>query len=245
MDYNQSMLHFGPDKSTPAPHRDAIYPPFAHIDDTPEDHRRREQMIQQQIVARSIRNPRVLGAMSRVSRHLFVNPDQRAEAYQDQALPIEHQQTISQPYIVALMSDQADIKPRHRVLEIGTGSGYQTAILALLAHEVYTVERIEELSKGAQSVLTGLGFTNIFYRIGDGTSGWPEHAPFDRILVTAASAKAPQSLLDQLSDGGKLIIPLGQSDLQMLTVIERRGDQFHSEKLISCRFVPLIHERSG
>ncbi|HMD55426.1 MAG TPA: protein-L-isoaspartate O-methyltransferase, partial [Phycisphaerae bacterium] len=173
----KSMWHFGPDKSDPAPNRATVFPPFAHIDDSPDDRRRREQMIQQQIVARSISNQRVLGAMSRVPRHLFLDPDQRAQAYTDQALPSAHQQTISQPFIVAIMSEQLDVKPQHRVLEIGTGTGYQTAILALLAREVYTVERIEALSTNAQAVLTGLGFTNIFYLIGDGSSGWAQHAP--------------------------------------------------------------------
>ena len=235
------MLHSGPNQSSVATNRTAVFPPFAHIDDSPDDRRRREQMIQQQIVARSIHNQRVIGAMSRVPRHLFLDPDQRAEAYTDQAMPSAHQQTISQPFIVAIMSEQLDIKPQHRVLEIGTGTGYQTAILALLAHEVYTVERIEALSTNAQAVLTGLGFTNIFYLIGDGSSGWAQHAPFDRILVTAASTEVPQSLLEQLIDGGKLIIPLGgNNDVQMLTAIDRRGETFRRVDLLACRFVPLI-----
>jgi protein-L-isoaspartate(D-aspartate) O-methyltransferase len=239
------MVHFSPDKFKLVGDLVVTFPPLTVDDDTPEDRRQRDQMIHQQIIARSVTNPRVLGAMAAVPRHLFLTSRQQSEAYTDQALPVAHQQTISQPYIVAYMSEQLEVKPEHRVLEIGTGTGYQTAILALLAREVYTVERIEALSAGARTVLDGLGFINIFYRIDDGSCGWPEHAPFDRILVTAASSSVPQPLLDQICDGGKLVIPIGTRDLQMLTAIERRGDQFRSVDLLTCRFVPLISRQNS
>jgi len=200
----------------------------------------RQRMVNEQLRERGIRNPRVLEAMSRIPRHLFVPFEYRAHAYSDGPLPIGHGQTISQPYIVALMTQMLRLKGSERVLEIGTGSGYQAAVLAYLAKEVHTVERLDYLAERAARVLDNIGFQNVFIHQGDGTLGWPPEAPYDRILVTAAAPIAPQTLLDQLEDGGRMIIPVGSRGGQHLEAWERQGPDFVHESVLPVAFVPLI-----
>jgi protein-L-isoaspartate(D-aspartate) O-methyltransferase len=204
----------------------------------------RLDMIETQIESRGVRDPDVIAAMRSVPRHLFVPDELQAEAYTDQALPIGHGQTISQPYIVGLMTAALKIDVAHTVLEVGTGSGYQTAILAEMADTVYTVELVPELSERAGAVLDRLGYRNVVATVGDGSVGLPEAAPFGGILVAAAAPEAPQPLLDQLADGARLVIPIGAAGRdQILTTIVRRGDRFETEPGIPCRFVPLLGER--
>jgi protein-L-isoaspartate(D-aspartate) O-methyltransferase len=199
-----------------------------------------EEMLNDQLIARGIRNEGVLRAMGRVPRQKFIPPQLRDKAYQDQPLPIGEGQTISQPYMVAWMTELLEITKQDKVLEIGTGSGYQAAVLAELSGMVYTVERIAALSEKAQSTLSGLGYTNIRFMVGDGALGWKEHSPFDKIIVTAAADHAPAGLIAQLADGGKFVIPLGPPYLQQLTLIEKHGGKILSKPLGSCTFVPLI-----
>ena len=202
----------------------------------------RERMVREQIEARGVTDPRVLEAMRRVPRHLFVPPDYRDLAYSDGPLPIGHGQTISQPFIVAYMTALLRLKGDEKVLEIGTGSGYQAAVLAHLAREVHTVERIPALAEQARQRLEALGLDNVTVHLGDGTLGLPELAPFDAILVTAAAPKVPQSLLDQLADGGRLVIPVGSRGVQYLERWLRFGDEFRRQVLDPVAFVPLIGE---
>lgn len=209
-------------------------------DDLTEYDRARERMVQSQIEARGIKDPRVLDAMRQVPRHLFVPVDMRGSAYRDSPLPIGEGQTISQPYIVALMTEMLELSGEERVLEIGTGSGYQSAILSLLAREVYTVERLPNLAQRAEEVLRQLGYTNVHIRVGDGTLGWPEHAPYEAIIVTAASPEVPAPLLDQLADGGRLVAPVGPRWNQTLVRVRREGDRFRRERLTAVAFVPLV-----
>lgn len=199
----------------------------------------RQEMVELQIKRRGIRDKRVLDAMLKVPRHLFVPEQMKELAYGDEPLPIGEGQTISQPYIVAYMTETLKLTGREKVLEIGTGSGYQTAILAELAREVYTVELIPELSRRAQKVLSELGFQNIHFLVGDGTRGWPENAPYEAILVSAAPATVPRSLIDQLKDNGRMIIPVG-TDYQELVLIRKIMDGWEEERLIGVRFVPLV-----
>lgn len=204
-----------------------------------------ERMIRQQIVERGITDPRVLDAMRAVPREKFFPSETRNEAYADRAAPIGHGQTISQPYIVALMTDRLDVRAEHKVLEIGTGSGYQTAILSRLAGQIFTMERVKPLLDEAWDRLLGMGLRNIHFRHGDGTSGWPEQAPFDRILIAAAARAAPRELLlDQLVDGGVAVLPVGDNTQQMLVRIRRAGDELVSTDLCPCRFVDLIGQAS-
>ena len=209
------------------------------------DAERRTRMVETQIVARGVRDPRVLSAMRTVPRHLFVDPGQREEAYEDRPLPIAGNQTISQPYIVALMTDLLELSPSDTVLEVGTGSGYQAAILAELAAKVYTIEIVEPIGKRAAEKLAALGYHNVITRVGDGYSGWPDAAPFDGILVTAAAPDVPQPLFDQLKTGGRLVIPVGgQWQSQELLVIEKKPDGSKViRRALPVRFVPLIRER--
>ncbi|MBN1490741.1 MAG: protein-L-isoaspartate(D-aspartate) O-methyltransferase [Phycisphaerae bacterium] len=202
----------------------------------------RQRMVAEQIEARGIKDERVLAAMREVPRERFVDADQRVCAFEDRALPIEAGQTVSQPYMVAAMTEALTVGPTHRVLEIGTGSGYQTAILARLAAEVYTIERLEALSRRAQALLGALDAENVRYHVGDGTLGWPEAAPFDRILVTAGAPDVPRPLVDQLIDGGRLVVPVGRSGTQTLTIVTRLGGRTSERLLMGCRFVPLIGE---
>jgi protein-L-isoaspartate(D-aspartate) O-methyltransferase len=203
----------------------------------------RERMVREQIESRGIRDPRVLGALRRVPREEFVPEEARRAAHGDHALPIGEEQTISQPYMVALMTEKLRVEPHHRVLEIGTGSGYQTAVLAELCHRVYTVERIAALSRTAQATIERLGHTNVEFRIADGSRGWPEEAPFDRIIVTAGAPAVPESLLAQLVPQGLMVIPTGGRTRQEIRVCEKRGpDDYEITESISCSFVPLIGE---
>jgi protein-L-isoaspartate(D-aspartate) O-methyltransferase len=198
----------------------------------------RREMIERQIRARGVKDERVLNALQQVERHRFMLPGMEGQAYQDSPHGIGEKQTISQPYIVAFMTEVARIQENSRVLEVGTGSGYQTAVLSVLAKEVFTIEIIESLGTRAKEQLELLGFTNVHLRIGDGYSGWPEAAPFDAILVTAAPLSVPQPLIDQLATGGRLVIPIGDfyQDLELIT---RTPTAIQKEKLIPVRFVPM------
>jgi protein-L-isoaspartate(D-aspartate) O-methyltransferase len=195
----------------------------------------------EQIRSRGVTDARVLDAMLAVPRERFVPPETALRAYDDSPLPIGAGQTISQPYIVAYMTDALDVRPRHRVLEIGTGSGYQAAVLAHLARDVYTMEIVAELARRASSVLQGLGLKNVHVRAGDGYAGWPEHAPFDRIMVTAAPERIPQPLVDQLAPGGRLVAPVGaQHETQWITIIEKTPTGVTERRTIPVRFVPFV-----
>lgn len=203
----------------------------------------RGRMVQDQLLARGIRDPRVLSAMEAVPREFFVPERDRDLAYHDRALPLSQGQTVSQPYMVAVMTEALRPGPADRVLEIGTGSGYQTAVLASLVGQVYSVERFGELADDARARLERLGVENVHFLVGDGTLGWPEHAPFDAILVTAGAPSVPPALRTQLSvDGGRLVIPVGDHDIQDLVRLERHGTEWRRETLLGCRFVPLVGE---
>jgi protein-L-isoaspartate(D-aspartate) O-methyltransferase len=199
--------------------------------------------IARQVRAHGISDPRVLDALSQISRERFLPPGARAQAQADRAVPIGFDQTISQPFIVAVMTLELALTGIERVLEVGTGSGYQAAVLSLLAAEVFTIERHTTLSLRARGILDGMGLTNIRYRIGDGSLGWPEEAPFDRILVTACAPDLPSSLFSQLVEGGVLIAPLGTDREQHLTVVRKQGGSPVTRRLIPCRFVKLIGEQ--
>lgn len=197
-----------------------------------------------QLRRRGIRDTRVLRAIELVPRELFVDPAFAGHAYQDIALPIDCGQTISQPYVVAFMTEKLELDERHKILEIGTGSGYQAAVLSHLCRRVYTVERWRELQKAAEKRFAKLGITNVTTIIGDGWIGWPPQAPYDRIIVTAAAAEAPKALVDQLKPGGRMIIPLGSTrDTQALVQIDRAEDGITKQSLLPVRFVPLLHGR--
>lgn len=201
--------------------------------------RERKEMVEYQIRRRGIKDRKVLKAMLKVPRHLFVPEQMKELAYGDEPLPIGEGQTISQPYIVAYMTEVLRLRGQEKVLEVGTGSGYQTAVLAEIVREVYTVELIPELSERARAVLEKLGYRNIHFRVGDGTLGWPEHAPFDAILVSAAPASVPLALVEQLKVGSQMIIPVG-TDFQELVLVTRKETGWDEQKLIGVRFVPLI-----
>jgi len=197
-------------------------------------------MVRDQIRARGITDPRVLDAMAAVPRERFVRASEQHEAFSDRALPIDCGQTISQPYIVAAMTEALQVGPEHSVLEIGTGSGYQTAVLAALARHVYTVERLPRLQDQARRRLESLGVRNVSYRVGDGTLGWEEFAPYDRILVTAAAPDVPPTLIKQLADGGRLVIPVGPAAQQMLVAIDKQGGRLTETRRLPCCFVKLV-----
>jgi protein-L-isoaspartate(D-aspartate) O-methyltransferase len=202
----------------------------------------RYRMVETQIAARGISDARVLTAMRKIPRHRFVPENVQRHAYDDEPLPIGYGQTISQPYIVAFMTEALALSGGERILEVGTGSGYQTAVLAEVAGIVWTVEIHAALSERAKAVLGELGYMNIRFRVGDGGEGWPENAPYDAIIVTAAPESVPRALRDQLADGGRLIIPLG-SDSQELVLIGRTGGRFEETPLLPVRFVPLVGKR--
>ncbi len=202
-------------------------------------------MIDEQIEARGIRDPRVLDAFRRTTRADFVPADIAAQAYEDQALPIGYGQTISQPYIVAAMTAMLDVEPHHRVLEVGTGSGYQAAILSHLAKRIYSIEVVEPLGLAARERLKRLGFDNVEVRIGDGYQGWPEQAPFDRVILTASPPEIPQALVDQLAPGGRLVAPVGErADVQYLMTVDKDADgNVTLRKGDAVRFVPMVKGR--
>jgi protein-L-isoaspartate(D-aspartate) O-methyltransferase len=202
---------------------------------------RLEQMIRQQVIERGITDERVINALRAVPRQKFFVEDLADEAFADRAAPIGHGQTISQPYMVALMTERLDVRPENKVLEIGTGSGYQTAVLSHLTREIYSVERVKPLLDAAWHRLSDLGIRNAHFRHGDGTVGWPEAAPFDRILIAAGAPNLPQQLLlEQLADGGVAVMPIGPEDEQMLVVVRREGKKLMSTDVCPCRFVKLI-----
>ena len=201
----------------------------------------RRRMVDEQLRARDIRSPRVLDAMLTVPRHLFVPEPLRAQAYRDSPLPIGLDQTISQPYIVAFMTEALDVQPGHRVLEIGTGSGYQAAVLGLLAKDVYTIEILPPLAERARGTLSALGYRNIQVRTGNGYLGWPEHAPYDRIMVTAAPDEVPTALVDQLKIGGVMAIPVG-TVTQELRILRRTATGMETLTTLPVRFVPMTNK---
>jgi protein-L-isoaspartate(D-aspartate) O-methyltransferase len=201
-----------------------------------------KEMVQTQIAARGVRDMRVLAAMGTIPRHFFVEESMQSKAYQDRSLLIGENQTISQPYMVALMTEALQLRPTDRVLEIGTGSGYQTAILAKLSEWVYSVERFPNLARKAQEILEQLNITNVSILVGDGSQGWEEHSPYNGIVVTACSPDFPKSLLNQLANGGRLVIPVGDRSSQTLWRVTRGGTQLDYEDLGGCRFVKLMGE---
>lgn len=201
----------------------------------------RRRMVAEQVVARGITDSRVIDAMLKVPRHKFVEEALEGKAYQDAPLPIGEKQTISQPYMVAVMSEALNLKGFETVLEVGTGSGYQAAVLALLADRVFSLERIPALARRARKILDECGFSKVNIRLADGTHGWQDMAPFDAIVVTAGAPEVPQNYLDQLTVGGRLVIPVGDRDSQVLMRIKRTGErEYEEERLLGCRFVPLI-----
>jgi protein-L-isoaspartate(D-aspartate) O-methyltransferase len=203
-------------------------------------HQERQEMVEYQIRARGVSDPRVLAAMRRIPRHLFVPPGYEGAAYQDRPLPIGEGQTISQPYIVAVMTELLNLAPQDRVLEIGTGSGYQAALLAVLVEEVMSIERLESVAEQARKNLARAGIFNVRIIVGDGTKGYPLEAPYDAILVTAATPKVPEPLIDQLAEGGRLVAPVGPRDCQDLLRLVKREGSVESTAFGGVCFVPLI-----
>jgi protein-L-isoaspartate(D-aspartate) O-methyltransferase len=197
-------------------------------------------MVESQLVRRGIKDKRVLDAMRKVPRHLFIPEDMRDLAYCDGPLPIGHGQTISQPYIVALMTELLELTGQETVLELGTGSGYQAAILSCLVPQVYSIERHAALAQQAEKVLSELGYDNVVISVGDGTLGWPEHSPYEAIIATAAAPDIPQPLTDQLADGGRLVAPVGSRWSQVLVKVKRQGETLAREHLTAVAFVPLV-----
>jgi len=202
--------------------------------------RARERMVEQQLVDRGISDVRVLAAMARIERHRFVQDALAVRAYEDRPLPIGERQTISQPFMVGLMTQSLELRGDERVLEIGTGSGYQTAVLAELAATVFSIERIAALATGARETLDALGYHNVAIRVADGTLGWAEEAPFDAILITAGTPQVPRPLVAQLCDGGRLVFPIGEEELQTLVRIRKHGGKLEEEYFGDCRFVKLV-----
>jgi protein-L-isoaspartate(D-aspartate) O-methyltransferase len=200
----------------------------------------RLKMVEEQIIGRGIKDPKVIKAIKKVPRHLFVEEALQGQAYSDHPLPIGEKQTISQPYMVALMTEALQLKGREKVLEIGAGSGYQTAILAEMALKVFSIERVRSLALGARKLLYELGYFNVEIKVSDGTSGWPEESPFDAVIVTAGSPVIPQPLLDQLAAGGRVVIPVGDVFSQDLIRVTKTEEGFKKEDLGGCRFVKLI-----
>jgi protein-L-isoaspartate(D-aspartate) O-methyltransferase len=200
----------------------------------------RQRMVERQLMTRGISDARVLAAMAKVPREEFIPVDARAGAYEDGPLPIGYDQTISQPYIVAFMTEQLRPKSSDRVLEIGSGSGYQAAILAELVADVYTIDIVEPLAKTAEATLQRLGYKNVHIKVGDGYKGWPEEAPFDAVIVTCAPEKVPQPLVDQLKDGGRMVIPVGERFAQQLYLLEKKSGQLKESATLPVRFVPML-----
>jgi protein-L-isoaspartate(D-aspartate) O-methyltransferase len=208
-----------------------------------EESRKGDTMVAEQIERRGVKDPRVLEAMRKVPRHEFVPENERHEAYDDRPLPIGHGQTISQPYIVAFMTEALGLKGTEKVLEVGTGSGYQAAVLSALAKEVFTIEIVEPLGKQAAEVLKRLGYKNVSVRVGDGYRGWREEAPFDAIIVTCAPDSVPEPLVHQLAEGGRMIIPVGpEGKAQQLVLLKKRHGKMHQQEVLPVRFVPMTGE---
>jgi protein-L-isoaspartate(D-aspartate) O-methyltransferase len=204
---------------------------------------KRTDMVRDQIRRRGISDEQVLAAMQKVERQRFVPSAYRAEAYEDYPLPIGDGQTISQPYIVAFMTEALELKKSDKVLEIGTGSGYQAAILAEICDSVYTIEIFQSLALSAMKVLNELGYLNVFVRVGDGYEGWEEHAPYDGIIVTCAPGQVPEKLQDQLAEGGRMIIPIGGNYTQELILLEKKNGKLQQKNVLPVRFVPMINEK--
>ena len=202
--------------------------------------RERERMVDEQLAARGITDARVLTAMRRIPRHIFVDEGLAHSAYEDHPLPIGEGQTISQPYIVGLMTSLLELTGREKVLEVGTGSGYQTAVLAALARRVCSIERLPRLAERARATLERLGADNVWIRVGNGALGWPDEAPFDRILVAAGGPSVPPPLEQQLAEGGRMVLPIGSPTDQVLTVVERIGGEIRRRALGECKFVKLV-----
>jgi protein-L-isoaspartate(D-aspartate) O-methyltransferase len=202
--------------------------------------RDRERMVEEQLVARGVTDPRVLAALRRVPRHRFVQEALRDRAYGDHPLPIGEEQTISQPFIVGFMSSLLELSGQEKVLEIGTGSGYQTAVLAELARRVCSIERLPRLAERARATLEALGYDNVWVRVGNGTLGWPDQAPFDRIIVTAGGPAVPPPLVQQLAEGGRMVLPVGNADNQVLTIVENVGGEIRTSQQGECKFVKLV-----
>ena len=200
----------------------------------------RSRMMEEQIAGRGVKDERVLQAMRKVPRHEFLPEALRGVAYGDHALPIGEGQTISQPYMVALMTEALELEGPERVLEVGAGTGYQAAVLAALCAQVYSIERVAELAESARQRLASLGVANVEIGVGDGTLGWPEHAPYDGIIVTAGAPRPPAPLVEQLADGGRLVIPVGDRQTQMLKVYTRHGETHRERNVCACKFVPLV-----
>jgi protein-L-isoaspartate(D-aspartate) O-methyltransferase len=202
--------------------------------------RERERMVDEHLVGRGVTDPRVLAAMRRVPRHRFVQEALRGRAYGDHPLPIGEDQTISQPFIVGLMTSLLELTGREKVLEIGTGSGYQTAVLATVARRVCSIERLPRLAERARAVLESLGVDNVWIRVGNGALGWPDESPFDRIIVTAAGPAIPPPLVQQLAEGGRMVLPVGDADNQILTVVDNVGGEIRQRTHGECKFVKLV-----
>jgi protein-L-isoaspartate(D-aspartate) O-methyltransferase len=202
----------------------------------------RQRMVEKQLKPRGVKNERVLAAMAKVPREEFIPAEARAGSYEDRPLPIGYDQTISQPYVVAFMTEQLRPKQTDRVLEIGSGSGYQAAILAELTAQVYTVEIVEPLAKAAEATLQRLGYKNVHIKVNDGYKGWPDEAPFDSIIVTCAPERVPQPLVDQLKDGGRMVIPVGERFAQQLYLLEKKNGQLKESATLPVRFVPMKGE---
>jgi protein-L-isoaspartate(D-aspartate) O-methyltransferase len=239
-----ALIACEPRTTSPGPRADPARDRATPVPTSPEENMR-EKMVSEQLQARDIDDARVLAAMRKVPRHLFVPEDLRARAYGDHALPIGYDVTISQPYIVALMTQLAQVEPGDRVLEIGTGSGYQSAVLAELGAEVYSLEIVEPLATAAAALLEQLGYDAVHVRHGDGYAGWPEHAPFQAILVTAAPPRIPEPLQEQLAVGGRLVVPIGEPWKQELLVVTRTEDGTRQRSVIPVAFVPMVGEAQG
>jgi protein-L-isoaspartate(D-aspartate) O-methyltransferase len=209
-------------------------------DSDPKSARERERMVEEQLLRRGITDERVLAAMRRLPRQLFVQEALRERAYGDHPLPIGEEQTISQPYIVALMSSLLELSGREKVLEVGTGSGYQAAVLGVLSRRVCSIERLPRLAERARATLESLGIDNVWIRVGNGTLGWPDEAPFDRIVVTAGGPAVPPPLFQQLAEGGRMVLPIGDMESQTLTVVENVGGQMRTRPHGDCKFVRLV-----
>ncbi len=219
-------------------------PPRAFAAEDPQFVQARKNMVERDLKGRDITDPKILEVMGRVPRHLFVDRSLRSRAYGDYPLPIRDGQTISQPYIVALMTQLLDIRANERVLEIGTGSGYQAAVLAELAGSVYTIEIYEGLARRARELLKELGYNNVLVKHGDGYVGWKEHAPFDAVMVTCSIDAIPPALIEQLKDGGRLIIPLGGAGRsQTLTLLTKKGGKTETRQIVPVAFVPMLDEK--